>query len=462
VLIEVCNAVHFAHGRGVVHRDIKPDNVMIGAHGEIYLMDWGSAVRITDDGPKHVPHTREVNGIEGTPEYMAPELVGGKGCDIGVHTDVYLLGACLHEILTGKAPHEAASLRAALYRAHLSVEAEYSADVPEELAQICKKAMSRDPTRRHASAAELRADITAFLRHRNSLSLSREARTRAEVLEKLLAAVEIERIAAYKLFGECWFGFENALREWPDNVEAREGETLVLRAMIRYELDRRAAEAARELLAELREPEPDLSAKLEQLERELAIERRAHDKLTQLGREADTDVSRGERRRLVFALCALYGVVLLAFGVSDAAGAWQPSWGSYLAFLGAYGVALIVALLRWRVALTHNRINRRFVALISLSLLVPLMVVPLAHAASVPLSFALATVTLIHGTLGVSLAFLVHKRLAWSNVPFGLAFLAAALVPAHAFSIAGAAAIACTIVLAYQWREGDRVRALSV
>ncbi len=457
VLMQVASAVHFAHQRGVVHRDVKPENVMIGEHGEIYLMDWGSAVRI-DGGPSHVPHAREVHDIEGTPEYMAPEMAAAKGEQIGTHTDVYLLGACLHEIIGGWPPHESKDLRSALYHAYTSEPPRFSDDVPEELAAICARALSRDPGARQPSAAELRAEIATFLRHRHSTALAHEASARAEALERTLAADEVERAGAYKLYGECWFGFENALREWPENPEAARGRTRVVGAMIRYEIARRSPEAARALLGDLGGDDPELVQRIVELERSAAAERRQQEKLTRLGRDHDTDIARPERRRLVFGLCAIYGAALVGFEFADSFGLGQPAWGSYLALLCGYGLVLFAAVLRWRGALTHNRANRRFVALMSLSVLVPLGTLGLAWGAGVPLGFAVAMISLLHGTLGISVAFLVHKRLAWSTLPFGGAFVAAALVPQHAFAFAGLAALGCGAVLAYQWRAGDRVR----
>jgi eukaryotic-like serine/threonine-protein kinase len=459
VLMQVASAVEFAHGRGVVHRDLKPDNVMIGEHGEVYLMDWGSAVRIADDGPAHLPHARDVKGIEGTPDYMAPELAVGRGAAIGAHTDVYLLGACLHEIITGRAPHEAESIKEALYHAFASPPPRFDDGVPPELAAICKTAMSKQPAKRYANVAELRAAIATFLRHRHSAALAREALARAEALERMLRAGDVDRASAYKLFGECWFGFHNALRQHDGNQAAQAGRARAVAAMIGFEIGRRSAEAARTLLDELPEPEPALRERVEALERELAAERRAKDKLARLGQEADTDVARPERRRMVFGLAALYGTVLLAFGAAGAAGLAEPSWSAFAGLLGAYGAALVLAVLRWRSALGKNRANRRFVALLSMTVLLPLALLPLAHAAGVALAFAVGMVSLIHGTLAVCLALLIHWRLAYAAAPFALAFAGAALVPAHAFEIAGAAALACTAVLSYQWRAGDRVRA---
>jgi serine/threonine protein kinase len=119
ILLGVCNAVAYAHRRGVIHRDLKPENVMTDELGQIFVVDWGLAAgtvaeRCAAEGTLFVGDVRQPAG---TPGYMAPELASGDGAQQGVCTDVYLLGSCLHEVVTGRRRHEGATVREVLEQA---------------------------------------------------------------------------------------------------------------------------------------------------------------------------------------------------------------------------------------------------------------------------------------------------------------------------------------------------------
>ncbi|MCA9685173.1 MAG: serine/threonine protein kinase, partial [Myxococcales bacterium] len=168
VLISVCNAVDFAHDRGILHLDLKPDNVMIGSHGEVLLVDWGVAAALEDDGEGRLPLVAERKGIVGTPAYMAPEMAGGDGAALGRHSDVYLLGATLFEVLAGAPPHRGETVMAVLH-AVITEEPRLPAEAPGELAEICRRAMARRPEERTPGVLALRDELEVFLRHRESL-----------------------------------------------------------------------------------------------------------------------------------------------------------------------------------------------------------------------------------------------------------------------------------------------------
>lgn len=228
ILIDVANAVAFAHSRGIVHGDLKPENVMIGEFGEVLVMDWGLAVDIRDEPSKKTwaPHRSTVREPFGTPAYMAPELAEGRGEAIGPHTDIYLLGAVLHEIVTGRPPHDPKSIWAAILSAAESRPPSFEASVPEELAAVAEKAMDRDPTRRYADVAAFQSALRDYRKHRESSSIERRAATALLRLSESAEAVAVRAgptASTYGELAEIVAAFEQALFLWADNRPAKDG-----------------------------------------------------------------------------------------------------------------------------------------------------------------------------------------------------------------------------------------------
>ncbi|MGE0710438.1 MAG: serine/threonine-protein kinase [Planctomycetota bacterium] len=236
VLIEVSEAVAYAHGQGVLHRDLKPDNVLIGRWGEVYLVDWGLAAR-TDE--------QELS-TGGTPGYMAPEMLDGEATP---RTDVYLLGAVLHEVLTGRRRHEGPTLVNVLASASRSAPVAYGPEVPPELAEIANRATHADPAARFPDPRAFRAALVAFLRHRGSRELAAAAAERLGALHA--AATGGDAVAATRLSAEARFGFRQALEAWPENAAARAGLLECLELSIEQALAQQHPEAAQALLEEL-------------------------------------------------------------------------------------------------------------------------------------------------------------------------------------------------------------------
>ncbi len=177
-LITVCDALSLAHSRGVVHCDVKPENIMIGDYGAVYLMDWGSALVLEDPelGPSpgagsvpSLPGDSRDDTVSGTPSYMAPEQANVEIERIGPHTDVFGIGATLYEILAGRAPY---TEHEELLTLELASEARYTplADmvemesVPPLLAQTVSRAMARDIDERYPDVDALKADLVRYVR----------------------------------------------------------------------------------------------------------------------------------------------------------------------------------------------------------------------------------------------------------------------------------------------------------
>jgi serine/threonine-protein kinase len=282
ILIQVANAVRFAHAQGVVHRDLKPANVMIGSFGEVYVVDWGLAIE-----------AGEADVMAGTPAYMAPEMLGGPGAIVDPRTDVYLLGGVLLEIMSGAPPHPGPSLVAALEHVR-DGEVAVAADAPDELAAVCRRALARNPDDRHQTVDELVAELRSFLEHLGSATLAAEAGKSLARLRELLATPSPDRQQVYNWFGECRFGFRAALAAWPDNRAARDGLFEALEMLVEHELGRGDEGAASALLAEHPDPPAELAARIARAAGSRVDRERRLEKL-----ETDFDPSPGQWPRLV-------------------------------------------------------------------------------------------------------------------------------------------------------------------
>ena len=276
IFMKVADAMAFAHSKGVIHRDLKPENTMLGRFGEVFVTDWGTAVNLTKDttylaqaaakgdkflsvvdssnlvrGDSIVLHDGldtydraqivsidEVNpnrlylrkkltrdyqpsdqlrvvkaiNLAGTPCYMAPEMAGHQLPKIGKTSDIYILGAILYDLVTGKPPHTGPSvthcLRAALENKLVPVVSD------DPLMKIAMRAMETEPAARYQSVEELQDAVREYRRHAESIALTDRS---DELLAQAIAKKD------YAAFSRTLFGYRDAIDLWPENSRAALG-----------------------------------------------------------------------------------------------------------------------------------------------------------------------------------------------------------------------------------------------
>ena len=179
-LLDVCNTIEYAHGRGVIHRDIKPDNIMVGRYGETLVVDWGIAklrgrpdLAAEDQAERNLfplsgsGATETLPGTAmGTLAFMSPEQAAGEIARVGPASDVYSLGATLYQILTGRpafAQGEVLSVLARVRNGEFPSPRKLDRSIPPALEAVCLKAMARKPEDRYPSARALGDDLERWM-----------------------------------------------------------------------------------------------------------------------------------------------------------------------------------------------------------------------------------------------------------------------------------------------------------
>jgi serine/threonine-protein kinase len=350
ILVQLCNAVAFAHDRGVIHRDLKPENVMIGSYGEVYLLDWGLALGLDEQGRARSERSGDTS-FSGSPAYLAPEQLGGTGHALGRHTDIYLLGSMLYEILHGHPPHLGTTLSEVLASVRRS-DPVIEPGLPAALQQLMRRCFALDPADRPPSAEAVRDALSDYLERRHADEVVDQAVQQLSALREALAG-DADPVVLHDRLGAARFGFRQALQIDPEHPGARRGLIEALTAMADWAIERDELSAAGLWLDELGDDAPaDAIARLEQ-----ARARRAKTAARQqrIARKHDATIDAAQRLRWLVVLAASWcAVPVLAYLPLGTAPTYRGSLWAF-ALLAVLGLAVVGAW--WRAEATQANRN---------------------------------------------------------------------------------------------------------
>jgi eukaryotic-like serine/threonine-protein kinase len=179
IMYKCAKALHYAHARGVIHRDVKPSNILLTQEGDVRLVDFGIALVADSD-------ISRLEGVAGSPAYMSPEQV--QGLELDARSDLYSLGAVMYEMLCGQRPFRAGALGKLLRQVvHDAPEALRSVrpEIPEELEEVVAKALQKEPDARYATCAEFAVDLTRVHQRLRASQPALDDEERFAVLRKL-------------------------------------------------------------------------------------------------------------------------------------------------------------------------------------------------------------------------------------------------------------------------------------
>ncbi len=416
ILLQVCNAVAYAHSRGILHLDIKPSNVMVGPYGEVFLLDWGLAMALEDDGTGRLPLVAQNEDVIGTPAFMAPEMLAQGEVALSQQTDVYLLGATLYRICSGEPPHRGPNPIATMFRVATEQPAPL-AGVGDELAELTARAMSAQPADRYATAHDLRLALEAYLSHRGAVRLADQARSRLGVLRSLWGDAEVAESEVRALFTEVRFGLEHAMGEWPEEPSARESLRELRIGMARWELARDRPQAAAAQLAHLDDAPQALTR---QVEDRLAELQGLGQRVRALQRFRDQqDPAVGMRTRVfITVILGLCFTILPTLRALRPPGAPPETWTLTTATPFVLGL-LFTALVVWaRDSMTRSAINRKTIATGYILLVGQALLAGVAERMGMTPSESLPLLTVFWS--GVSAMYTVHleRRLAFTSFAY--------------------------------------------
>lgn len=419
-LMSVAATVHHAHQRGVIHRDLKPDNVMVGPGGEVVLLDWGIAVAINAERAPYLPLAADQCRIAGTPHFMAPELASADGPAQGVATDVYLLGGLLHAILKGDGPHTGEDARRVIARVPL-FEYTFEPGLPDRLQEICARALSPATSQRPASAEDFRRLIQAYLEERAPDALF-EAGSLEDSAMQMAILQKSEPEVVLKHFAAARANYEQAARSPSGSIRAEVALAEARANFARWQLGRGFPEAAHAVVSEMTHPPAELLAAIDKASR------------AEMARKAEAEAVLADRNPADRIRTRAYVSLLLGlfFTLAPAYAAAFHASPTYLELHTATGTLLVLVLGCWwwaRESLEKTSLNRLFIRTAAIAPVAQMTLLVGLERMGIPSDRAVHFFPVTSGALTAVLAAAEAPWFFVATAGYALAFVVSAEIP---------------------------------
>lgn len=430
VFDQVCRGVYYAHSRGIIHRDLKPENIMICDQGEVYVLDWGIALALDDRHSSWIPRAADARHMTGSPWYMAPEMIKGDGRELSIQTDIYLLGAILYELVTGKPPHKGSALPEILKNIP-KFEPVFPADTCSSLQEIICSCLQKDPQKRPKCVNTVRSAIQTYRDYREINQVIADAELELEMMKACIEKGD-QRSTIFSHYFAARFGVEQ-LRKHPLKTDHLSLESTFHEAsldLIEWAFKEQLLETAALTLKYLRKEEPQYAKRIQEA---INQEKQKAENLRKLAITHSETIG-VKTRTFVMVLVGLGWITFpLSIWLFDLEMSYRNlhiQTGTMLIWLFAIGI--------WaRQSLSKTDLNRKTYGILLMEPLMHLVADLAAYSTGWPADTAWSLRFIVWTTMLTSYALLVETRLIWAAAIYATLTLLIFVFPenTHLFAI---------------------------
>ncbi|MEC8380107.1 MAG: serine/threonine-protein kinase [Myxococcota bacterium] len=408
ILQEVGNAVAYAHSRGIIHRDIKPDNIHLGTHGEVFLLDWGLAIELGK------PNIFPSKVLVGTPAYMPPEMANTEIYRQDHRTDIYLLGASLYEAIFGTSPHQGSQIPEVLDSIRERTPLQFPREIPQILQTLLARAMAHDLEDRYKSMESFLSALETTKTTIQYLPFIKNIQQQADLIQTAIG-YELED---WKDNLESMILSYSALRKEHNERDLERKVTQTLVMAINQEIERENPSYARRIFERLPQPVPEIEHRLLMVEKRTQLELEHY---SEWQRQNDPDAGMSYRMWASGILTVVWGVIAWVLYASPQI-TYKSSWG--------WGVTLLIfGVFHKGFRITAR--NRNIGYSIGMLIVCTISGAMVSSALDVPFEMRMAFVQMAYGVSLGLMGILIAPVFWMAAIPFWLSALLVAYYPEY-------------------------------